>query len=307
MHRYPEKTQTTADIAIAGLEAHEALANGTIECFKLWQSLSESARKAAEEPDPDWPEAKALWLIADACSLRLQGDSTNEPFKPGSVFESGRSAVAEDFAAEDAVLLSNVAERVANNVLRARLSDLAWIRAKPKQIADAHRAIDAYVELQPTEEDHHNVLQGWQRAITLCLQIGKGARSRLEKIEADLVGIAEASIPMDGSLGLAVARILFVRRLGSSAGEKIAALLGARGERLVGADGFFRARGYFGLAYKWYTKINNEGRAADMTLAMVLSFEAEADQRINSDPIAGHLVAGSFLEDAIQTLRKIPQ
>lgn len=256
MHRYPDKTETTAEIAIAALEAHEALAKGTIECFKLWQRLSDSARKAAEEPDPDWSKVKALWLIADACSLRLQGDSTNEPFKPMAVFESGRSAVAEDFTAEDAALLSNVAERVANRVLRARLSDLAWIRAKPKQIADAHRAIDAYVEIQPTEEGHHDVLQGWHRAITLCMQLGKGARSRLEEIEADLVGIAEASIPMGGSLGLAIARALFVRRLGSSGGERIAALLGARGKGLLGTDEFFRARGYFGLAYKWLSLIH---------------------------------------------------
>lgn len=307
MHRFPENTETTADIAIAGLEAHEALANDAVECFALWQSLSKEARAAAEAPNPDWPKIKALWLAADACSMMLRGDSANEPFKPMAVFESGRSAVPEDFTVEDAAILSKVAEKMANGVLRARLADLAWLRVRPKQIADARRAIEAYVEVPPTQENHPRVLKGWQRAITLCLQLGRGERSRLEKIEADLAAIAEREIPLDGSLGLVVARTLFVHRLGSSAGEKISALLAEQGERLVAAGDFFRARGYFGLACEWYAKMNNEERAADMTLAMALSCEAEADQRINADQTAGHLVAGSFLEDAIQTLRKIPQ
>jgi len=62
-----------------------------------------------------------------------------------------------------------------------------------------------------------------------------------------------------------------------------------------------------GLAAQWFTRLGDLERAADMTVKIALSFEAEADHRIAIDLHTGHLVAQSFLEDAIQMLRKVPK
>jgi len=75
---------------------------------------------------------------------------------------------------------------------------------------------------------------------------------------------------------------------------------------MVTEGGYLWARSYLTLAADWYARCGNEERAADMTLALALSWETETDQRIEADERSGHLVAGNFLESAIQTLRKIP-
>lgn len=307
MHRFPEDTATTAAIAIAALKEHPDVSDEAVECSALWHTLSTAAAQAAKATDPDWPKVKALWLVADACSMTLRGDSTNEPFGPLAVFGAKRSALPEDFTLDDVTLLSDVASRVTNRALRARLSDLAWLGAKPRMIADAHRAIEAYVEVQPTQENHHTSLIEWRRAITLCLQLGKGAHGRLEEIEVRLIAIAEAAIPLEGPLGHATARTLFDCRLGDAQGRKFPDLLAARGEKLVTSGKCFWVRAHLILAGDWYARLRNVERAADMTLAMALSWETEADQRIQADAASGHLVAGAFFEDAIQTLRKIPK
>ncbi|WP_343639704.1 DUF4209 domain-containing protein [Roseateles sp.] len=309
MHRYPENTQTTAPIAIAALLALPEIADKELDCAAFWQRLSDEARTRAEAAapgEPDWPVIKALWMIADACSLMLKGDSTNAPFGPLAVFGEHRSAISEDFTPADAALMSEVAAAIDQPALRARLADLAWLRAKPKKIADALLAIDTYRSTTLTEDNEFTVMEAWRRAITLCLQLRKGAGDRLEQIEAALVALAITQIPADGLLGKRAAQTLLDRRLGDDAGEQIAGLLAERAEKQIAASQHFFARNCFSLASDWYARLENLERAADMTVAIALSFEAEADERIAQQGVQGHMVAGSFFEDAVQVLRKVP-
>lgn len=55
--------------------------------------LAKKGQKALEEGNA--AQSKALWLLADACSMTLQPSSFNEPFKPYFISRSGRSAVTE--------------------------------------------------------------------------------------------------------------------------------------------------------------------------------------------------------------------
>jgi hypothetical protein len=140
MHKFPEGTATTAAIATAALNARPELLVDVNEYHVLWQTLANAARQAAEAPEPDWPTVKALWLMSDACSLMLRGDSGNEPFGPFMTWGQNRSAAIEDFTGDDATLFSQVAEIVPVRILRARLSDIAWLCARPKKnINDARR------------------------------------------------------------------------------------------------------------------------------------------------------------------------
>lgn len=307
MHRYPEGTKVTVEIAMAALEVHNDVLSKVETCSDLWQHLFTAARIAARVPEPDWPAVKALWLLADACSMTLDGDSTNAPFGPMVVFEHGRSAISADFGPDVIALFSAVSRRVQNRALRARLADAAWIEAKPKSPEDARWAIDAYVEVVPREDSWVSSLKEWRRAITLCMQLRKGAEGRLEKIRQDLVHLAESALQHEGSLGRAVARLLFERHLADDDGQKFAELLDMRGAAIKSSGGdIWYARTYWTLAERWFSRLANHERAADMTVKIALSYEEEADHRIAVDLHTGHLVAQSFLGDAVQTLRKVP-
>lgn len=304
MHRYPETTQTTVEIALAALKPHLEAVSKAQRHTTVWQVLSDAAAAAAAAAD--WPSAKALWLVSDCCSMMLRPDSINEPFGPLAVLPNGRSAVVDDFGADDLAVLSGIAESVEDRFLRARLSDVAWLCSKPRKVADALRAIDAYTSMQPDEENWFNVLKEWERAIALCRQVRQGAGNRLETIEAQLIAIAKASLPHAGGLRLAVARTLFGRDLAFDNARELADGLAQRAAALKAAKDFSRTRPFLELAGLWYERVKDGERSADMTLEIALSWEAEADERLQSGE-AGGLVAPDFLENAIQTLRRIPR
>ncbi len=139
------------------------------------------------------------------------------------------------------------------------------------------------------------------------MQLGKGAEGRLERIQQELALLAESALLRDGSLGRGVARLLFERNLAKKDGQKFAELLDARGEAIMASGGdIWNARTYWTLAERWFSRLANHERAADMTVKIALSYEEEADHRIAVDSHTGHLVAQSFLGDAVQTLRKVP-
>ena len=76
----------------------------------LWSAFSKAAGSAMEAGRQK--HAKVLWLLADACSMMLHPNSLTEPFKPFAVFQDRRSALPEDFTAEDLSLFRSVMEFV---------------------------------------------------------------------------------------------------------------------------------------------------------------------------------------------------
>lgn len=307
MPSYPDTTTVTVDVALAALQAQSDLIDQATECADLWQSLSAAASSAAEASDPDWPAVKALALVANACSMMLNGDSTNAPFRPFAEFAHGRSTIAEDFESDDLALFSAISKVVEHKGLRARLADVAWVGGKPKNVDDARRAIDTYLQELPTQENWTTALVEWRRAVTLCMQLRKGGQGRLEKIEQDLERLTDAELQQESGLGRALAKLLLERGLGEAGGTRFAESLAAQGQALLAPNhDSWTARRSFDLAARWFTRMGNVERASDMTVAIAVSFEADADLKIATDPHTGHLVARSLLEDAIHTLRKVP-
>lgn len=99
---------------------------------------------------------------------------------------------------------------------------------------------------------------------------------------------------------------MFSRKLAEDKTEHIPELLAQRAASLVQADEFYRARVFLEFAGRWYDRLGRSDRMADMTLARALSLELEADMRMRGDASSA-MVAGSFLEEAIQTFRLIPR
>jgi hypothetical protein len=144
MQRFPEAATANLD-DFRRSAWQEAVAASDGSCYGMWQSFSAAARAATESGDPS--VAKILWLLADACSLRLFPQSLNNPFRTAVVHANGRSASTEDFNQDDVKLLAEVAGEMADVRLRARLADMAWLLIKPRNPSFALLAIDAYREM----------------------------------------------------------------------------------------------------------------------------------------------------------------
>ncbi|ADM99150.1 DUF4209 domain-containing protein [Dickeya dadantii] len=303
--RYP------LDLAISLQDFHtsnwkDSIAQATREGYSaMWQALSSAARDAIEEGRIE--NGKVLWLLADACSMMLSPSSPNEPFKPFAVFHDRRSVIPDDFYDSDIQFFAEIVDEVDNAWLKARLSDLAWLKKKPRNIEFALKAIDAYRSL-PLDTDTwiHGGRDCWPRAISLARMLKDGAGDRLQQIETAIVAAFNASIRVDGFLGLWLADLLKSNHLGLSHRTDISTKLEILAREFDGEGDLHKAREYFAAAAGWYKLIPDEAKAAEMTVLLAEGWVKEAVERTASES-PSHMVAASFYENAIQIYRTVPR
>ncbi|EMF4670793.1 DUF4209 domain-containing protein [Providencia stuartii] len=271
----------------------------------MWQALSVAARDAIEQGRIE--HGKVLWLLADACSMMLSPSSPNEPFKPFAVFHDRRSVVPEDFSDSDILFFAEIVDEVDNDWLKARLSDLVWLKSKPRNIEFALKAIDAYCCL-PLDTDTwiHGGRDCWPRAISLARMLKGGAGDRLQQIETKIFAAFHASIRDDGFLGVWLADLLKSNRLGWSHRTGVSTKLETLAREFDDEGDLHKAREYFSAAAEWYKSIPDEVKAAGMTVLVAEGWVKEAVARVASES-PSHMVAASFYENAIQIYRTIPR
>lgn len=284
----------------------DSIAQATREGYSaMWQALSGAARDAIEQGRIE--HGKVLWLLADACSMMLSPSSPNEPFKPFAVFHDRRSVVTDDLSDSDILFFAEIVDRVDNDWLRARLSDLLWLKSKPRNIEFALKAIDAYRCL-PLDTDTwiHGGQDCWPRAISLARMLKGGAGDRLQQIETTIVAAFHASTRDDGFLGVWLADLLKSNRLGWSHRTDGSTKLEALAREFDGEGDLHKAREYFSAAAEWYKSIPDEVKVAEMTVLVAERWVKEAAARVASES-PSHMVAASFYENAIQTYRTVPR
>lgn len=93
-------------------------------------ALAKKGQKAMEEGDI--AQSKVFWLLADACSMMLQPSSFNEPFRPYIISRTGRSTALDDFSEQDLAFFTLILPSIHNPALKARLSDLVWLKNRSK-------------------------------------------------------------------------------------------------------------------------------------------------------------------------------
>lgn len=305
MERYPEQTVATIE-SLRNSGWREALAAGDREGYSgMWQSLSTAARTAVETGHLS--EGKGLWLLADACSMMLSPSSSNEPFKPFMVMNGRRSSLPIDFQHSDVELFAVFAEEVDDYWLQARLADLVWLLIEPRNPKYALLAIDAYRQLPLDSETWiRGSRECWHRAISLTLMLKAGAGDRLKEIESAIVTAFESAQKEDSYLALWLSDMLASHRLGHEHRLAVAEKLETTA-RAFDVDGdLHRARDYFNAASKWFQRIGNIAKAAEMTACLAEGWVKEAVARLSSEQ-PSNMIAASFYENAIQTYRNIPR
>lgn len=270
----------------------------------VYSAFSEAAKQALEEGRQ--AHGKALWLLADACSMLLSPDSANEPFKPVMDFRpsgGGRSAIPDDLSEADLVFLAEIVETINDPWLKARLADLVWLRTQKADLA--LEAIDAY-QLIPLDGKiwEHGARDCWKRAIKLARMLGRGAGNRLKDMETKIIESFHAATQKKKILALDLADLLKDTKLGRSHAQELAQGL----ESIANAvDGEWRpcdVRDLWQAASGWHMAANNPTKLTEIKAKVVENLEREADVRT---ALGQHVVAGHRYEEAIQTSHTIPR
>ncbi|HCE5838035.1 TPA: DUF4209 domain-containing protein [Pseudomonas aeruginosa] len=304
--RYPADLPVTLeDVQGCGWkEVLQGIAEEDFGYSALWSAFSKAAGSAMEAGRQK--HAKVLWLLADACSMMLHPNSLTEPFKPFAVFQDRRSALPEDFTAEDLSLFRSVMEFVDDPLLKARLADLLWLVGSPRDIKHALAAIDAYrvLPLSPNTWSRGSQ-ECWERGVVLAQMVGKGGGDRLATLQQRVVDALKASTEGDGFFGVKLARMLRNHRLARVDGGGIAQKLEAIARALDDQGDVFGARAFYEESAHWFRWLGQQEKHAEMTVAQAETYVREAAfQSVNALP--SNMIANSLYEKAIQIYRDIP-
>jgi hypothetical protein len=140
------------------------------------------SRRAADlEEAGDAGPARALSLLGAACHPVLRPDDDRGPYLPVLVKEDGRRTVLpEDFSDDELDAIEAVLPDVAEPIIRARLSDILWLRRR--NFRAARNAVDAYLLAAERLEDaglRAQVAAHYNRAAALAAEVGGGPKGTL--------------------------------------------------------------------------------------------------------------------------------
>lgn len=310
MERYPLDLVVTAQ-DFADCNWQTILAETTEAGYEpLWRAFSKAAELAMEAKTN--APAKALWLLADACAMRLLSSSDNrqQPFASTVTHLGWRTVGPDDFTEADLDFFAQVVEATDSPWLKARLADLLWVRKHKEKHRMALTALDSYRQIPVgTEILQEDWQAGWERAITLTQMLGKTAAEKLNGIEQTLLGAMHAVTKSDSwlawRLSELVQRVGLAKAQAAAVANKLASLA-----REFGTDTdqvqIMTAGRLFRHAAIWFGIANDEAEAAAMKAQVAECYVREGMSRIQT-PHPSHGAAASFYEQAIQTYRAIPR
>jgi len=303
--RYPSDLIITAQ-DFAECRWEEVLAASSREGYSaMWQAFSAAARVAMDEGRDK--HNKALWLLADACSMMLSPASQNEPFKAFMVMDGRRSVIPDDLLDSDISFFGEIVDEIDDVWLKARLADLVWLRQKRRDVKYALAAVDAYRAIPlDTETWVRGGRECWERAISLARMLKAGSGDRLEQMEAAIIAAFDAAVSEDEFLALWLADLLKSNGLGRAHRTIGAQKLESLAREFDTEGDLHRAREHFAASADWYNSAGDDANAAEMTVAVAEDWVKEAIARTSADN-PSHMVASSFYENAIQTYRTIPK
>ena len=299
--RYPKDLILTLE-DFAGCGWKEVLASADRKGYpSMHYAFSDAAKQAMQEDRQS--HGKALWLLADACSMMISSDSFNEPFKPFMESSDGRrSIIPDDLSETDVAFFAEIVEIIDDPWLKARLADLVWLMQSPRAVKFALAAIDSYrtipldTETQMRERD-----MCWQRAINLARMVGAGAGNHLAEMEASIIKAFMSVTRQDGFLGYSLADLLQSNVLGGDHSTAIATKLESLAREFEDEDEFRKALECFQASAYWFKESGDDKKSTEMTVKVAENWVKEAVDQ------PSHVVAASFYEKAIQTYRTIPR
>lgn len=245
---------------------------------------------------------RLMLLLADVMQMMFAAGGDGERFIPFATFTDGSATLSPSRITEDDIAVLRTV-RSANAAVEARVADVLWERVRgAERVAQAHRAVDAYIRLAETTEWHDaaTYLRRAQELASRFRGTDDGAREdRLRTVlrtalnEADTVRqlIGASSLLRTGTVD---------EQLRTEAIEALTAASASAEHE----ENFPLARDVSSELRAWLP--SEDPARHDITSRIADLWALEADSRF--DGITGSaLVAMSFVENAIQTLRSIPR
>lgn len=262
------------------------------------------AQEAVAANDPGaWAVYEAL---ADACSLMLRPGVAQEPFVPFMVTEAFRTPGLEDLTPQMVESCRTVHADASSAPLRARLADIAWVRARDHAAAAA--AIQSYLDVVRSvrlPDDWHDTIPLLTRALQIAAELGP-SREDLLAVRAFVQEMLDAHAPTEeGMFSADLLRLLL--DFGREDAERFSATAAGIAQRALAAGKYDRARTYWELAARWEEGRPDRQAAAEGRRAMLRNvaeaYVAQAEEAL-ARPHIGHNLASGHMQRAIEALRR---
>lgn len=271
------------------------------ECNYYMSHLWQKAREASDANDS---KAEELFrLLGDICSLHLRLDSPDQPFGPMMTSQQGRTAIPEDFDADQIRFLNDIVRDVTDSDLRARIADVLWVLRRDYKLGEM--AVSAYLESARTLEDPEHWVATYDRiarALQLATMMGRNAQSYpvVVRYVEDVLARCNGEDPL--FLSERMMSLLQDCRTGDSA--KYAALsekLALKAERERDWD---RARNYWETKAQWHRIAKEEVEQRDAKVRAAETYVQQAAAHSSGNP-PSYSLASTFLQKAIEAFRRV--
>jgi hypothetical protein len=261
-------------------------------------------RELAEAPPYPERVSGATWdLVADVCSLALDGSKTVRPFSPVVTNGTRRSFDVQDLSQEDLELLSAAVQHLTRPDIAARIHDVLWLRRHGPGIQHALSALDLYSNIPIDSSGYRlGLVQSWERAVTLARSLGKTTFETAQDLEAQLSHMLRSLTAEGDILALMLSRMMMRLRIALTEASDFADLMAVRGQSEP-AKGPVGSLQFLECARDWYQTAGLSDRADDMSIVLAEAAVAEGIERA-SGASSSHMVAAHHLEKAIQQYRR---
>ena len=245
---------------------------------------------------------KSLFLLSNICSLIIDLESRNEPFKPFMIIGDQSSFLPIDFIEEVNLYLPSIVDEDLPPILKARIADILWTYSTPKNKKYSEIAIENYISMDICDDFFEpDVYVFLERAVMLAKQTKNS--SLIEKIKSKLLNeIDHPSTSWDFHL-LRIIEIFDNTDLDKGLNHELSEKLLEKQKEFNHEQQFHIAEQYLELAAKLFKKSGNEEDSYKSLALLSQATENHGDYRKNESA----MVANSFYKLALQRYREIPK
>lgn len=243
-------------------------------------------------------------LLGMASSMRLDLDDKMHPLKQRFVLGGFRGSIPDDFTETDLTFFLEIVSDVDDPDLRARISDILWLRRVKNGYQQALIAVDSYLESASKLDDADKpllMILRLERALQLASSLS--VRSTEKILNQFLLSVQKwIATPELNDIPIRLMRVLQKMEAGDA--TVYAVLSEAEAVRAEAALSWELAGDFWRVKADWELILRNEDGYNAATIRAAETLVNRAEQATTT--AEGCMAAAEFIREAIQELRKVP-
>lgn len=258
---------------------------------------------AQDLPEEDLAGRDALELVAAICSMYLRPGDWEQPYGPMMSIGDQRTMVPDDCGEDELFVLQWLAKEAVDTELRARSADIAWLLHRPRAAGFnlARIAVEAWAEREVEEDEWFGAGEAtWRRALEIAKRLKMS--DLLTTVQGKLLAAAGTTDVNPVFIGKVIS-VIQDFGLGENRIEDVAGYLADAAE--AANDGHVRRQLLLELS-RWIYKRDAPASSWEVVERVADSWVQDAESRQTGEG-ASFMIAASFLENALQELRRIPR